>query len=117
MQRTETYYARCKLDNIAIDLLLIPLPFNKQAKKRWKVYFLYALKVLETETNIQQTINVNIHFSIILEVEAEVTNPEAKKVLTDVSVYGFVKENEAGNRSSFINNSLSHRFCIDCYCC
>ena len=35
-------------------------------------------------------------FPVCIEVEAEVINPE-KKVLTDVSVYGFVKEDEAGN--------------------
>lgn len=35
-------------------------------------------------------------FPVCIEVEAELTNPE-KRVLTDVSVYGFVKEDAAGN--------------------
>eukprot|EP01038_Epipyxis_sp_PR26KG_P012190 gene12190-16330_t len=36
-------------------------------------------------------------FPICVEVEADVTNPEKSTTLTDVSVYGFVKENDAGN--------------------
>jgi hypothetical protein len=36
-------------------------------------------------------------FPLCIEVDAEVQSPETSKVLTDVSVYGFVKENDAGN--------------------
>ena len=36
-------------------------------------------------------------FAVCLEVEATVTNPDDKKTLEDVSVYGFVKEDGAGN--------------------
>ena len=36
-------------------------------------------------------------FPVCLEVEATVTNPDTKKTLEDVSVYGFVKEDSAGN--------------------
>jgi hypothetical protein len=36
-------------------------------------------------------------FPICVEVEAVVVNPDKAKTLTDVSVYGFVKENTAGN--------------------
>lgn len=36
-------------------------------------------------------------FPVCLEVEAEVSNPDAKQTLKDVSVYGFVKEDAAGN--------------------
>ena len=35
-------------------------------------------------------------FPICIEVKVDVTNSE-KKPLTDVSIYGFVKENDAGN--------------------
>lgn len=36
-------------------------------------------------------------FPVCLEVEADVSNPDAKGTLKDVSVYGFVKEDAAGN--------------------
>eukprot|EP01035_Chromulina_nebulosa_P020023 gene20023-25999_t len=36
-------------------------------------------------------------FPVCIEVEADVTNPDPARTLTDVSVYGFVKENGAGN--------------------
>jgi len=36
-------------------------------------------------------------FPVCIEVQASVKNPEKSKTLTDVSVYGFVKENGAGN--------------------
>jgi hypothetical protein len=36
-------------------------------------------------------------FPVCIEVEAKLQNPESKKTFTDVSVYGFVKEDEAGN--------------------
>ena len=36
-------------------------------------------------------------FPVCIEVEANVISPEKTKVLTDVSIYGFVKENDAGN--------------------
>jgi hypothetical protein len=31
-------------------------------------------------------------FPVCIEVDAEVVNPDAQKTLTDVSVYGFIKE-------------------------
>lgn len=36
-------------------------------------------------------------FPVCIEVEAEVVSPESSKVLKDVSIYGFVKDNDAGN--------------------
>jgi hypothetical protein len=36
-------------------------------------------------------------FPVCIEVEAELQNPDAKGALSDVSVYGFVKEDTAGN--------------------
>jgi len=36
-------------------------------------------------------------FPVCIEVEIEVNNPENEKTLSDVSVYGFVKEDGAGN--------------------
>lgn len=36
-------------------------------------------------------------FPVCVEVEADVTNPEQSKTLTDVAVYGFVREDNAGN--------------------
>eukprot|EP01035_Chromulina_nebulosa_P024499 gene24499-31902_t len=36
-------------------------------------------------------------FPVCIEVSADVVNPDKTKVLTDVSVYGFVKEDDAGN--------------------
>ena len=36
-------------------------------------------------------------FPVCLEVEADISNPDAKQTLKDVSVYGFVKEDAAGN--------------------
>ena len=36
-------------------------------------------------------------FPVCIEVEANVNNPDKEKTLKDVSVYGFVKENGAGN--------------------
>ena len=36
-------------------------------------------------------------FPVCIEVEAEVRNPKEKETLKDVSIYGFVKENDAGN--------------------
>ena len=36
-------------------------------------------------------------FPVCIEVEADVVSPESSKVLKDVSVYGFVKDNDAGN--------------------
>lgn len=36
-------------------------------------------------------------FPVCIEVEVEVDNPKEKETLKDVAVYGFVKENDAGN--------------------
>ena len=36
-------------------------------------------------------------FPVCIQVEADVVNPEKTKSLKDVSVYGFVKEDAAGN--------------------
>ena len=36
-------------------------------------------------------------FPVCIEVAANVVSPEKNKVLKDVSIYGFVKENDAGN--------------------
>lgn len=42
-------------------------------------------------------------FPVCIEVEADIINPEKSKSLTDVSVYGYVKEDAAGN-SVLANN-------------
>lgn len=36
-------------------------------------------------------------FPVCIEVDADVASPETKQTLSDVSVYGFVKEDDAGN--------------------